>query len=121
MVDVSRMSQEVSATLDLVAAPGPAGGPRVIQSLYRHIAQRPAFLALAVTLLRQRFDDGSIDRATEALVARMSEEADRLARAMAAPPAPDPAVRAVLEQFSGAVIPQMIVVGRLLEEAMPPR
>jgi hypothetical protein len=51
----------------------------------------------------------------------MNEEADRLARLMAAPPAPDPAVRAVLEQFSAAVIPQMIVVGRLLEEAMPPR
>jgi hypothetical protein len=121
MVDVSHLSPEVSALMDVVAAPGPAGGPRVIQSLYRHIAQRPAFLALAVTLLRQRLDDGSIDRATAAVVARMNEEANRLADAMAAPPAPDPAVRAVLERFSGAVIPQMIVVGRLLEEAMPPR
>lgn len=119
MVDVAKMSPELSALLDVVAAPGEPGGARVIQSLYRHIAQRPAFLALCVTLLRQRFDDGSIDAATASTVARMNAAADGIVRSLQAPRVPDPAVRAVLERFSGGVIPQMIVVGRLLEEALP--
>jgi hypothetical protein len=119
MIDVAAMRPQMSALLDLVAAPGEPGGPRVIQSLYRHLAQRPAFLALAITLLRQRFDDGSIDRATAAIGVAMNAAADRLAASMPASAVPDPAVRVVLERFSGAVIPQMIVVGRLLEEALP--
>lgn len=121
MVDVSKLSPELSALLERVATPGSSGGPRVIQSLYRHLAQKPAFLALCVSRLEPRLQDGSVDRATAAIAARMGEEADRLASAMPAPPAPDPGARAVLERFSVAVIPQMIVVGRLLEEAMPPR
>jgi hypothetical protein len=119
MVDVATMSPELSALLDVVAAPGEPGGARVIQSLYRHIAQRPAFLALCVTLLRQRLDDGSIDAATASVVARMNAAADEIVRGLQAPRVPDPAVRAVVERFSGGVIPQMIVVGRLLEVALP--
>ena len=119
MTDVTAMPREVSALLDLVAAPGDAGGPRVVQSLYRHLGHRPAFLALAVTLLRQRFDDGSIDRSVAAIRAAMNAAADDLARSLSAPPAPDPAIRIVCERFSGAVIPQMIMVGALLERALP--
>ena len=118
MVDVATLGRELSDLLDLVAAPGEPGAPRVIQSLYRHLAQRPAFLALAVTLLRQRFDDGSIDRATRDLAARMNEAADAIVRGLEAPPVPDASVRDVLARFSGAVIPQMIVVGRLLQESL---
>ena len=119
MIDVEAMSTEMSALLDVVAAPGEPGGARVIQSLYRHLAQRPAFLALAVTLLRQRFDDGSIAKSTASVVARMNAAADEIVRGLEAPPVPDATVRPVLERFSGGVIPQMIVVGRLLDEALP--
>ena len=58
----------------------------MVQSLYRHLARRPAFLALAVTLLRQRFDDGSIDRGTAAILERMEEAADTIVGALEAPP-----------------------------------
>lgn len=119
MVDVTTMGRELSDLLDLVAAPGEPGTPRVIQGLYRHLAQRPAFLALAVTLLRQRFDDGSIGHSTAGVAARMNEAADRIAASLEAPPVPDPSVRRAITRFSGAVIPQMIVVGRLLEEGLP--
>jgi hypothetical protein len=119
MTDVATMTPEVSSLLDLVAAPGAEGGPRVVQSLYRHFGHRPAFLALIVTLLRQRFDDGSIDRGVGTIRAAMNAAADSIARGLSAPPAPDPAIRAVCERFSGAVIPQMIVVGRLLDGALP--
>lgn len=112
-------SPELAAVLDLVAAPGEPGSPRVVQSLYRHFAHRPVFLALIITLLRQRFDDGSIDRGVKDLHARMSAKADEIVRALSAPPAPHPGIRGVCERFSGAVIPQMIIVGRLIAEAMP--
>ena len=80
---------------------------------------RPAFLALAVTLLRARFDDGSIDRAVAALHAAMSREADAIVRSLTAPPVPDASIEATCTRFSATVIPQMIAVGRLVEEALP--
>jgi hypothetical protein len=119
MTDVKTMSREVSDVLDLVAAPGEPGGPRVVQSLYRHFGHRPAFLAMAVTLLRQRFDDGSIDRSVAAIHGAMQDEAESIVHELSAPPAPHPGIEPVCRRFSGAVIPQMIVVGRLLEEALP--
>jgi hypothetical protein len=119
MGDVTRMPREVAELLDLVAAPGEPGAPRVIQSLYRHFMHRPAFLALAVTLLRQRFEDGSIDRGAVAIGTAMNAAADELSAGLSAPAAPHPGIRVVCERFGGAVIPQMIVVGSLLERALP--
>jgi hypothetical protein len=119
MIDVTAMPREVADLLDLVAAPGEAGAPRVVQSLYRHLGHRPAFLALAITLLRQRFDDGSIDRRVASIRASMDAAADELTRGLSAPPAPHPGIRTVCERFGGSVIPQMIAVGSLLEGALP--
>ena len=119
MGDVTRMSPEIAALLELVAAPGAPGAPRVIQSLYRHFLHRPAFLALAVTLLRQRFDDGSIGRSVAAISASMNAAADEIVAGLSAPPAPHPGIRTVCERFGGAVIPQMIVAGALLWRALP--
>ncbi len=119
MADVAKLPREVSGVLDLVAAPGAPGGPRVVQSLYRHFGHRPAFLALAVTLLRQRFDDGSIGRSVEAIAAAMNREANGIVRSLSAPPSPYPGIEVACSRFGGAVIPQMIVVGRLLKGALP--
>ena len=119
MTDIAKMPPAVVALLDLVAAPGDAGGPRVVQSLYRHFGHRPEFLALAITLLRQRFDDGSIDRSVAAIAAEMNAAADAIARSLTAPPAPHEGIGTACRRFGGGVIPQMIVVGGLLERAMP--
>ena len=119
MTDVRTMPAEVSDVLDLVAAPGEPGKPRVVQSLYRHFGHRPAFLAAAVTLVRQRFDDGSIDRAVAGIHTAMSSEADQIVRSLSAGKCPHPGIEEVCRRFSSAVIPQMIVVGRLLEDALP--
>jgi hypothetical protein len=119
MTDVATMPRDVADLLALVAAPGDGNGPRVVQSLYRHFGHRPAFLALTVTLLRQRFEDGSIDRGVASLRASMNAAADDLVRGLSAPPARHPGIRTACERFGGAVIPQMIVVGRLLERALP--
>ena len=120
MADVATLPAEVTALLDLVAAPAEPGSPRVVQSLYRHFAHRPQFLALAITLLLQRLRDGSIDRSVAAISAAMNTAADELVRGVSAPPAPDPGVGVALRHFGGIVIPQMIVVGALLERALPP-
>ena len=119
MGDVTRISPELGKLLDLVGAPGEPGAPRVVQSLYRHFLHRPAFLALAIALLRQRFEDGSIDRSVLAIRAAMNAAADRIVAQLSAPPAPHPGIRTVCARFGEGVIPQMIVVGRLLQEALP--
>ncbi|MEP7070136.1 MAG: hypothetical protein ABI789_12885 [Usitatibacter sp.] len=119
MADVAVMPHDVVALLDLVAAPGDSNAPRVVPSLYRHFAHRPAFLALAVTLLRQRFDDGSVERCVGSIGAAMNAAAGDIARTLSSAPATTPAIRAVCERFGGGVIPQMIVVGSLLARALP--
>lgn len=119
MADVAALPAQVMALLDLVAAPAEPGSPRVVQSLYRHFAHRPQFLALAITLLLQRFRDHSIDRSVAALSTAMNTAADELVRGVSAPPAPEVGVGVVLRRFAGIVIPQMIVVGALLERALP--
>ena len=72
-----------------------------------------------MTLLLQRFDDGSIERSVAWIHASMNTAADELARGLSAPPVPDPAIGIVCERFAGAVIPQMIVVGALLARSLP--
>jgi hypothetical protein len=118
MGDINALPPEVTALLDLVAAPGEPGSPRVVQSLYRHFTHRPAYLALAVTLLRQRFDDGSIDAGVKEIHAAMTRAADRIVAGVTAPRAPHPGIAPVCARFGDGVIPQMIVVGRLLGEAL---
>jgi hypothetical protein len=121
MADVTQLSPEVTRVLDLVAVKAEPAGPRVVQSLYRHFCHRPRFLALAVTLLRPRFDDGSIGNGVARLGAAMNAAADEIVRGLWAPPAPNPAIGTACVRFGGSVIPQMIMVGRLLHHALPPR
>lgn len=121
MGDIGSLPAEVAALLPMVAAPSPAGGPRVVQSLYRHFIHRPAFLALAVTLLRQRFEDGSIDTAANRVHEAMSRAADGIVATVTARMAPHPGIGPVCATFAGRVIPQMVVVGRLLHEALDGR
>lgn len=118
MGDVATMPPEVSAMLDRVATAGDGDGPRVIQSLYRHFLHRPAFLALVVDRIAPRIDDGNVPQAVAALSKAMAREADALVKGMAAPPAPHPGIAPVATRFSGGVIPQMIVVGRMISSAV---
>jgi len=118
MIDVANAPPEVAALLDLVATPGDGGGPRLVQSLYRHFGHRPAFLGLVVTLLLPRLRDGSIADCAHTLRATMDAASAGLVLSMAAPPAPHPGVQRALERFGSHVIPQMIVVGALVEQAV---
>lgn len=118
MVDLAAMPEPVAQLLFAVASRGAQADIRVVPSLYRHFGNRPGFLALLVTLLLPRFEDGSISRSVRAIRASMDAPASELARGMIAPPAPDRGIGAALERF-GRGIPEMITVGRLLEGALP--
>ena len=48
----------------------------------------------------------------------MSRVADNIVATITAPAAPHPGIAPVCPRFGGRVIPQMIVTGRLLQEAM---
>ncbi len=119
MGDLGSLRPEIAELLALVAGPAPAGGTRVVQSLYRHFLHRPAFLALVVTLLGQRMADGSIDEAAGRIGRDMSRAADEIVSTLSAPPAPHPGIEPACARFAGGIIPRMIVVGRLLRAAMP--
>ena len=113
------LPRELNDLLASVAGPSTPGGERVVQSLYRHFLHHPAFLALVVTLLKQRMDDGSVDKAARWIHQSMLEAAAEIASTLSAPPAPHPGIESACRRFSDGIIPRMIVVGRLLDEALP--
>jgi hypothetical protein len=117
MVDVESLPEPVAGLLTLVSTHDPATGTVVVPSLYRHLADRPGLLALLVTLLMPRFEDGSIRASVEAVRADMTGAADALATDLHVPPAPGRELEAVFDRFTG-VIPEMIAVGSLLEDAL---
>jgi hypothetical protein len=120
MIDVTTMPREVADLLALVSADAPEGGARLVPSLYRHFGHRPGFLALVITLVLPRLEDGSVARSVRAIRAEVDRTARELVRGMSAPPTPEPGISIAFERF-GAMIPQMIVVGTLLERALPGR
>jgi len=119
MGDLKSLSPEMNELLASVAGPAPPGGKRVVQSLYRHFFHRPAFLALVVKSLRPRIEDGSVDAAAARIHADMSRAADEIVSTLRASPAPDPGIEPACSRFAGGIIPRMVVVGRLLQTAIP--
>lgn len=90
-----------------------------VPSLYRHLTQWPALIALFHARISPGFADGTIPAAVADVRARITAEADRLAATT--PPiarsAHRPEVTAAIDRFSG-LIPEMIVVGGLLRGAI---
>jgi hypothetical protein len=100
--------------------PGPSGAAQVIPSLYRHLTTWPAFLALLHVVLRPRFRDGSIARATDRMRIAMQEEAEGIAPMLAPLPrlAQVPEAAATMDRFTTTMIPHMIVIGNAVRRAL---
>jgi hypothetical protein len=49
----------------------------------------------------------------------MDAAAARICASLSAPPAPHPGIRVACSRFGGAIIPGMVIAGRLLEDALP--
>lgn len=118
MGDVTSLSAETAAVLRRLARNEAGGETTLVPSLYRHFLHRPRLLASLAERLVPRFDDGGIAAGVKAIRSRMDAAASDLAGHLRAPPVPHAAVAPALERF-GHVIPQMIVVGTLIERALP--
>ncbi len=92
----------------------------VVPSLYRHLTDWPAYLAVLHIGLAPRFRDGSMAEAVGRVEQAMAAEAAVLARQIAPVQelASTPDLQATMRRFASGVIPMMIIVGFALAEQM---
>ncbi len=124
MVNPEAMSPTVRAMALLLTNRGAQQAPSTLwPSLYRHLAHWPAFLGLATVLVPTEFEAidavaarmrHEVDRAAEDIAARLSISADRPVPVTAT----GAALQSAIDQFSGR-IPEMVVIGNLLQDALP--
>ncbi|RVU38966.1 hypothetical protein EOI86_06800 [Hwanghaeella grinnelliae] len=92
----------------------------VVPSLYRHLTNWPAYLAVLHVGLEPLFRDGTMTAAVTRVEQAMDEEAARLARLI--DPVPDLAGQTALletmRRFAGGVIPMMIITGRAIADQL---
>ena len=123
MVAPEQMPDAVSRLIAHISLDQPlAGQPVLVPSLYRHLANVPAFLALASALLRPLLLQGQLAALVTQVREQAMQESARLSEtftARAADPLPDQErMQALFERFSWK-IPEMIVVGEILRRALP--
>jgi hypothetical protein len=125
LVDPAAMPPDQSAVLMELGTE--VGGRPFVPGLYRMLAHWPAYLAHVATVLRPRFDDPATAASCRAALARIDAEVPAVFARLPAPP-PSPAmppreehadVLAALDRYRGTS-PQMIVLGALLRDALPP-
>ena len=92
----------------------------VVPSLFRHLTDWPAYLAVLHIGLAPRFRDGSMAEAVGRVEQAMAAEAAVLARQIAPVQelASTPDLQATMRRFASGVIPMMIIVGFALAEQM---
>jgi hypothetical protein len=95
----------------------------VVPSLYRHLTDWPAYLAVLHISLAPLFRDGTMAVHTTRVERAMAVEALALARQVRSAPklAQVPALRTTMRRFTSNLIPQMIVVGRAISNQMSPQ
>jgi hypothetical protein len=92
----------------------------ITPTLYRHLANWPAFLKLAGGQILERLQDGSIQRSSERLLAASSAAAAKLpttSPAWSLPGDQQTELKAATDPFF-VCIPQLIVVGKLISESL---
>jgi hypothetical protein len=119
--DLAPAARAVLATLGTTV-----GGQPFVPGLYRMLASWPAFLAHVATVLAPCLDDPATLAACQRLLAAVDAEIPAVLAALppppAAPPRPPageyPAVAAALDTYR-RTSPEMVVVGRMLGDALP--
>lgn len=122
-VDMATLPPDLARMLVALSDNLPQSGPRLVPTLYRHLALWPDLMRRLGPGILARLGDGSVARATARFEAEMTPVIDVVtARSPALPPAPlaDPReMRRTIATFLAA-IPQMTVIGRSLDEALSP-
>ena len=92
----------------------------VVPSLYRHLTDWPAYLAVLHIALAPRFCDGTVDTYAVRVERAMAKEATALARQIRPAPklADMPQLQATMRRFASGFIPMMIVVGHAIAEQL---
>lgn len=124
MFTPAEMPLELRQTLEGLSSPETtgslAGGTLAVPSLYRHLVPWPDYIAWIARSLAPYLNDGRLKQSVTAIRAGMAREAESLV--VHVPPAlalqAHPEAKTALTRFS-SLIPEMIVVGRLLKEALP--
>ncbi|MEZ5816975.1 MAG: hypothetical protein R3D44_07825 [Hyphomicrobiaceae bacterium] len=121
MVPVAAIPTPVRAQIDGLAVDPAIDRSRVVPSLYRHLVPWPALIRLIHDGLAPRIRSDEIPELRRAISSALQAEVDGLVKHVG--PLPHlfatPGVREVLERFTG-LIPEMIVVGKVLENALEP-
>lgn len=92
----------------------------VVPSLYRHLTNWPAYLAVLHIGLVPLFRNGAMADAVARVEQAMAAEAQALARRIEPVPAlaAAPELQATMRRFTGGFIPMMIVIGHAMAEQM---
>ena len=92
----------------------------VVPSLYRHLTDWPAYLAVLHMALAPRFCDGTVGTYAARVERAMATEATALARQIRSAPklADMPQLQATMRRFTSGFIPMMIVVGHAITEQL---
>lgn len=122
MVPVPEITGEVRRKIDSLAAAAGIDRGQVVPSLYRHLVPWPGLIDLLHAELAPRVQSGEIARLSDRIAGALRIEAEALANQM--PSLSDLAriedVKPTLEAFSG-LIPEMVVIGTLLEAGVQRR
>lgn len=118
---LNEMSSDMTALLRRLNALGEADEDWIMVSMYRHLSYWPGYLAIVWSLLAPLAADGRLQAAVKAVEATAAEHAKELSRSFA-----KASIHAegqqVLQAFLDRVrLPKMILVTRLLLDAMTPR
>jgi len=119
MIPVPAISEEVRALIDGIAADPTVDRNQVVPSLYRHLVPWPPLLRLIHHDLVPGIDTGELPALTKQIASALQQEVDGLARHVGPLPglAAIDGVADALGRFS-ALIPEMIVIGALLEHGL---
>ncbi|MGE0767872.1 MAG: hypothetical protein AB7L90_15520 [Hyphomicrobiaceae bacterium] len=119
MVPVSDIPPRMRGLIDGLGVAPNIDRSQVVPSLYRHLVPWPVLLQLISDELSPRLASGDIARLVRTVSTALEAEVARLADRVGPLPALSrvPAVRDVLESFSG-LIPEMVVIGALLRNGL---
>jgi hypothetical protein len=124
MLDPDAMQPHVRRIISWLVHRGQGRYSDIWPSLYRHLARVPKYLAFAAVVLPPYF--AGIDRATRDLSRVVDRVVDELVGGSSVSPTRRPpaelldGIRQAMTSFT-MLIPEMAVVGTLLERATPPR
>lgn len=126
MVEAEAMAPELRDLVTAIGSWGFPSGTAFLPGVYRHLANWPAYLAHVGAMLWPRLVSGEIRRARESMIAAAEAAAAGLVSALPPPSGgyfpPSPRAAAALAPVLTGItpkIPEMIVVCKLLEDALP--